>query len=209
MLFKGFSLGPISIVGPITESYPVLVILWGLLEGLRPSLLQWLALPVIFLGAYAVARFAPNTGETSTVREGDFGRLLACCAASGVGFAAAVVLSQEAAPIIGEVETVWISRATAALTVLPFVLGEKGLAIRGPQQWTAIAVIGVLDAAGIVAIAAAGLLPGKEFAVVAGATYGAIGVALAAIVLKEQVAKLQWAGVGAIVAGVAALAWPV
>ena len=208
MLFKAFSLGPISIVGPITQCYAVMVIGWGLTQGLNPSLVQWLAIPVIFLGIVLVARFAANTGETSTVRDGDWGKLYFFCGLSALGFASAAVLSQAAAPIVGEVETVWISRLTAALSVLPFLATERHLAIRGAWQWIAIVAAGILDAAGIMAIAAAGLLPGKEFAVVASSSYGAFGVAFAALILKERVAPLQWTGVGLIVAGIAALGWP-
>jgi drug/metabolite transporter (DMT)-like permease len=208
MLFKAFSLGPISIVGPITQCYAVLVIGWGLLHGLEPTPLQWLAFPAIFLGIILVARFAPNEGEASAVSDGDWGKLFLCCGLSAIGFASAAVLSQAAAPIVGEVETVWISRLTAALTVLPFLGTERHLAIRGSWQWIAIIAVGILDAAGIAAIAAAGHLPGKEFAVVASSSYGAFGVALAALVLKERVAPLQWAGVLAIVVSIAALGWP-
>jgi drug/metabolite transporter (DMT)-like permease len=208
MLFKAFSLGPISIVGPITECYAVLVIAWGLTQGLTPNLLQWLAIPVIFAGIILVARFAPNEGETSTVRDGDWGKLFGLCILSAIGFASATVLSQYAAPLIGEIETVWISRATAALAVAPFVLGERHLSIKGSWQWLALIAAGILDSAGIMAIAAAGHLPGKEFAIVASSSYGAFGVAFAALILKERVAPLQWAGVAAIVAGIAALGWP-
>jgi drug/metabolite transporter (DMT)-like permease len=208
MLFKAFSLGPISIVGPITECYAVLVIGWGLTQGLSPTLPQWLALPVIFLGIILVARFAPNEGETSTVREGDWGKLYLFCGLSAVGFASAAILSQTAAPIIGEVETVWISRLTAALSVLQFLATERHLRVRGAWQWVALAAAGILDAAGIMAIAAAGHLPGKEFGVVASSSYGAFGVAFAALILKERVSLLQWAGVAAIVAGIAVLGWP-
>jgi drug/metabolite transporter (DMT)-like permease len=130
------------------------------------------------------------------------------CVLSAIGFASAAVLSQYAAPLIGEVETVWISRATAVLAVAPFVLGERHLSIKGSRQWIALVVAGILDAAGIMAIAAAGHLPGKEFAVVASSSYGAFGVAFAALILKERVASPQWLGVVAIVAGIAALGWP-
>jgi drug/metabolite transporter (DMT)-like permease len=75
MLFKAFSLGPISIVGPITQCYAVLVLGWGLFQGLKPTLVQWSAIPAIFLGIILVARFAPNEGESSTVRDGDWGKL--------------------------------------------------------------------------------------------------------------------------------------
>jgi drug/metabolite transporter (DMT)-like permease len=142
------------------------------------------------------------------VRDGDWGKLYFYCVLSALGFASAAILSQAAAPIAGEVETVWISRLTAALSVLPFVAGERHLAIRGAWQWVALVAAGILDAAGIMAIAAAGQLPGKEFGVVASSSYGAFGVAFAALILKERVAPLQWAGVAAIVAGIAALGWP-
>ncbi|CAN5312143.1 hypothetical protein BH10PSE7_BH10PSE7_21240 [soil metagenome] len=207
-LFRAFSLGPISIVGPLTEGYPVLVVFWGLTSGLRPTWLQWLALPLIFGGGYVVARFAVNEGAANHIREGDFGKLLFYCGICWLGYAAAMILGQTSAVMIGETETTWISRATAALVLLPFMFTERGQAIRGAVQWTAVAIMALLDCLAVIAVAGAGHLEGKEFAVVAAATYGAIGVGLAALVLKEKVNLRQWGGVALIILGVAALAYP-
>ncbi len=48
-LFKALSLGPVSLVGPVTSSYPVLALLWGVYNGLEPSALQWLAVAALSL----------------------------------------------------------------------------------------------------------------------------------------------------------------
>jgi drug/metabolite transporter (DMT)-like permease len=207
-LFKAFSLGPISIIGPITEGYPALVILWGLIGGLKPTFLQWAALPIIFLGAFLVGRFAPTTGEANLVRPGDFRKILFFCGLCMLGYSAAMILTQYSAVVTGEIETTWLSRATAALVVLPFAFAESSRSTITSWQWLGLLAMAILDCIAVIAIASAGRLEGKEFAVVAGATYGAIGVGLAAVVLKERVAPLQWLGIGLIVAGVAALSVP-
>ena len=69
-LFKAFSLGPISLVGPVTAGYPVLVVLWGMAHGLAPSALQWAAVAATLAGAITVARSGAADGGINAVAPG-------------------------------------------------------------------------------------------------------------------------------------------
>lgn len=207
-LFKAFSLGPISLVGPVTAAYPVLVVLWGVTNGLQPSGLQWLAVAATLAGAIIVARSGPADGGIDAVTPSKLPVLLFFCAVASLGYATSVILGQTAALSVGEVEAAWLSRPTALLTILPFMAREPRAPRLTGRHWFGIAAMGALDVLGLIAVNASGHLPGKEFAAVGISAYGAIAVILAMLVLKEKVSAGQWAGIALIVAGVATLAVP-
>ena len=204
-LFKAFSLGPISLVGPITAAYPALVVLWGVANGLSPSALQWAAIAVTLMGAVLVARSGHENGGINAVARKNVLPLLFFCLLCSIGYAASVVIGQKAAVTIGEYEATWISRATAALVLVPFVVGEAKPVSLAPRHWWGIATMAILDMAGLTAINASGFLPEHDFAAIGISTYGASAVILAALVLKEKVSPGQWAGIGLIVSGVAVI----
>ncbi len=202
-LFKAFSLGPISLVGPLTASYPILVVLWGVAQGLEPTLVQWLAVAATMAGAIIVARSGPADGGINAVAPGKLPALFLFSAISMLGYAASIVLGQKAAVSMGEIDAAWLSRATALLTLIPFVAGEKRPARLNRWHWAGILTMGALDVAGLVAVNASGHLPGKEFAAIGISAYGALSVVLAMLVLKEKVSAGQWLGILLIVSGVA------
>jgi drug/metabolite transporter (DMT)-like permease len=207
-IYKAFSLGPISVVGPLTAAYPVLVVMWELLRGLDPTLLQWGAMAAAVIGALIVARSGEPDGGINAVQPGKLPALFIACLVCSLGYAVAVVVGQKTAVMIGEFEAAWISRTTAIAAFLALTFSEpRREAIKG-NMWWGIAAMGLLDAAGLVAVNASGHLPGKEFAAIGISGYGAMAVVLAALVLKEKVAPLQWLGIAMITLGVAALAFP-
>ena len=159
-------------------------------------------------GALIVSRSGTPDGGINAVVPGKLVPLLAACLVCGLGYAVAVVIGQKTAVMIGEIEAAWISRATAVAGFLLLTATEPR---REPVQgniWWWLAAMGILDAAGLIAVNASGHLPGKEFAAIGISGYGAMAVVMAAIVLKEKVSLPQWCGIGLITGGVAALAMP-
>src|SRR5882724_8755210 len=55
-LFKSFAMAPLSIVGPFSAGYPALIVVWGMFFGLSPTLLQYLGIAAILIGAVIVGR---------------------------------------------------------------------------------------------------------------------------------------------------------
>ena len=204
-LFKAFSLGPVSLVGPVTAGYPVLVVLWAVANGLEPTALQWSAVAVTLLGAIIVARSGTEDGGINAVEPGRMPMLLAFCGMAMLGYASSIVLGQNAAVSVGAIEATWLSRATALVTIAPFLLGETRPQPLARRHWAGIFAMGLLDVLGVIAINASGHLPGKEFAAVGISSYGAIAVILAMIFLNEKVSPGQWFGIILIVGGVAAI----
>jgi drug/metabolite transporter (DMT)-like permease len=66
-LYKGFSLAPVSVVGPLTAGYPALVIVWGMVGGLQPSFGQWLAIGLILTGSVIVSRSSAGDGDEQAI----------------------------------------------------------------------------------------------------------------------------------------------
>ena len=75
-LFQAFSLGPISLVGPLTAGYPVLTVLWGVANGLEPTLLQWACVAATLIGAIIIARSGTEEGGINAVEPGKMPLLL-------------------------------------------------------------------------------------------------------------------------------------
>lgn len=204
-LFKAFSLGPISLVGPITAGYPILAVLWGVFNGLEPSLLQWMAVAATLLGAIIVSQSGTEDGGINAVAPGKMPTLLFFAALAVLGYSSSIVLGQRAALMVGEADATWLSRATALLVLVPFMLGEGKFGPLTKRNWWGIFIMGGLDILGVIAVNASGHLPGKEFAGIGISAYGAVAVILAMIFLKEKVSPGQWVGISLIVAGVAAV----
>jgi drug/metabolite transporter (DMT)-like permease len=208
-LFKGFSLAPISIVGPFTSGYPALVIFWHLYQGLHPTPLEWLALALALAGALVVARTGPADGGLNAIAPGKLPVVIGASLFAAVCFASTIIMGQEAARLIGQYETTFVSRFPAALALLPLMLRDRvsNAAITRPAGFGLIAMA-ALDVAAVSAINAAGFFPGAEYSSMGISLYGAIAVVLATLFLKDKVTLPQWLGIAMIVASVALLGWP-
>jgi drug/metabolite transporter (DMT)-like permease len=207
-IYKAFSLGPISVVGPLTSLYPILVVAWGLLNGLDPSVLQLIATAAALAGALLVSRSSSPDGGFNSVLPGNLVPLLVACLVCSAGYALSVIIGQKTAVMIGEIESAWISRATAVGVFLMIASGEPRREAVAGRIWLGIAAMAVLDAGGLVSVNASGHYPDKEFAAVGISGYGAMSVMLAALVLKESVSIPQWVGIAMITGGVAVLSMP-
>ena len=160
-LFKAFSLGPISLVGPITAGYPVLAVLWGVVNGLEPTPLQWACVAATLIGAIIVARSGTEDGGINAVEPGKMPVLLLFAAMSVLGYSSSIVLGQQAALTVGEIEATWLSRATALIILIPFVLSEGKFTPLTTRHWRGIFLMGGLDVLGLIAVNASGHLAGQ------------------------------------------------
>ena len=122
-------------------------------------------------------------------------------------FAVSLTAGQAAAPIFGEVETVWLARLFGLLTIGVLYLWRSPAAPL-PMRWLPLlALMGCLDVAALGTIVAAGNLPDPEFATVVSSAFGAVTVhACARVFLKEPISPAQLGGMALIFGGVGALA---
>lgn len=206
-LFLALTLAPVSIVGPIVGGYPALIVLWGLVNGLQPTTLQWLCIALILVGVIVVARSEHEGEGHSDVLPGKLPLVLIASAVSSIGYAATAVIGQKAAVSLGAIETTLLSRFPAAGVLLLLMLWQKQpTAPINRTAWLGIFAMAAFDATAETAINAATYFPDRELGSMAISASSATSVLLAMVVLKEKVTALQWAGVLTIVAGVAALA---
>lgn len=205
LLYQGLAMGPVTIVAPIVGSYPALVIVIALLQGVRPSLLQWAAMGVVMAGVVVVARTAGTFEEPGGWTRAALRQTVLIALLSALGFAVAVSAGQAATPVYGEVQTVWISRLIGLAALLPMFL-LPAYELRLPLRWwPLLAAQGALDTGAYLALFAGSAGEGAAIAAVTASGFGAVTVLLARVFLKERMTWAQWGGIALIFAGVAVL----
>lgn len=202
-LFTAIASGPVSLAVPITMAYPATSVMLAALLGSVPSVVQIVCVAIIVIGTILVAH-----GEDATEDAIDPARrrkTIICALLAHVTFVIAVFAGQKAAPLFGEIESVWLSRIAGSLVVLPLLF------LPAKEQFPRLAdvplllLFGLLDVLAISLIFAAGRADQPELAIACATASGAVTVILARIFLREQVALLRWLGIAATFAGVAGL----
>jgi drug/metabolite transporter (DMT)-like permease len=203
-LYRAFEIGKLSLVGPVSASYPALTVILSMLSGEHLSAVSIAGIVAALLGVLWVAageksRVNANPEQTSEGIAG-LGWAIAAAASFGVLF---WLLGIRIIPRTGAVATVWLIRVTGAILTFATVLVKKiPLRIKSRQISAQLYTMGFFDT-GAFALSNLGMRLGQVAAVsVLGSLYGAVTVALAATFLKERIAPLQWTGIAAIFLGV-------
>ena len=211
-LYHSFEIGTMSIVGPVSSSYPALTVALSLLSGERIHALRGTGLAVTLLGVILAATSfaeqaksaptaAPIQNETAHAHLSN-GVGWAICAAVGFGVLF-WFLGFHVVPLVGSAVSVWVMRLTAlvALAVLA-VPGRQTIRPPHGSVWWLLLAVGVLDTAAFVANNA-GLSTGQVSVVsVLASLYGAVTVLLSWIFLRERLERSQWLGIALIFAGI-------
>ncbi len=208
LLYQGLTRGPVTIVAPIVGSYPALVVAIAVALGARPSPLQWAAMAVVLAGVVIVARCARRFEVPGAVARHELHRTVAIALASAAGFSVAVSAGQAAAPIYGELQTVWVSRVISLVSLLLLFLVAGRRVRLSVRWWPVLGAQGVLDTSGYLALFAGSQALNAEIAAVTASGFGAVTVVLARCFLREAMTGLQWLGVVLLFAGVAVLSAP-
>lgn len=210
LLYAALAIGPMSILSPLTAVLSALVpMTWGLLGGER---LPWWGYPALggVLVAIVLVGFVPEKGA---VRPRPRGILYAV--ASGLLIGAFFILVDQTPsdsglyPVVG-------NRAVSG-AVLLVVVGVLLVRARGRgapafpglrSAWPIILACGVADAAANVLILTGLRMGDLAVMSVLAALYPAGTIALAAVVLRERIAPVQWVGLGLALTSAAVLAIP-
>ena len=210
-LYHSFEIGTMSIVGPVSSSYPALTVALSLLSGERIHVLRGAGLAVTLIGVIlAATSFVSNyAGKTPSPANPQHAHAQL---SKGVGWAILAALGFgilfwflgfHVVPLVGSAVSVWVMRMTA-LVSLAVAAGPARQTLELPRGavWWMLLTVGILDTAAFVANNA-GLNTGEVSVVsVLASLYGAVTVVLAWIFLRERLERSQWFGIVLIFIGI-------
>jgi len=210
LLYAALAIGPMSILSPLTAVLSALVpMTWGLLSGER---LPWWGYAAVggVLVAIVLVGFVPEKGAVRPKLRG-----IVYATFSGVLIGAFFVLVDQAPhdsglyPILAN-RSVSGAILLVVLLVLLVVARRRGMpAFPGLRRaWGLIVACGIADAAANVLILIGLRMGDLTVMSVLAALYPGGTIALAAIVLRERIAPVQWIGLGLALASAAVLAIP-
>jgi drug/metabolite transporter (DMT)-like permease len=206
-LYHSFEIGTMSIVGPVSSSYPALTVALSLFSGERIHALRGAGLVITLMGVILAATSFAQPGSAATGINEPTAHL-----SKGVGWAISAAvgfgvlfwfLGFHVVPLVGSAVSVWVMRLTA-LVSLAVVAAPARQTIRPPRGsvWWLLLAVGVLDTAAFVANNA-GLSTGQVSVVsVLASLYGAVTVLLSWIFLRERLERSQWLGIVLIFGGI-------
>jgi drug/metabolite transporter (DMT)-like permease len=205
-LFTALTLGPVSIVTPIAGAFPAPALLFAVIGGLRPTLVEWLAMAAVLAGVALVSQSGERHQATGAIEPGKLKSVVGLSLLAGLSFAVSLTAGQAAAPALGSIETAWLARVFALVTVALLYL-RPSVEWQPPGRWLPfLAFMGCLDVLALTTIMAAGHMPNPAVATVVASSFSAVSVVLARIVLKEIIVPIQLIGMALIFGGVAGLA---
>lgn len=207
-LYRSFEIGKMSIVAPISASYPVLTCLLSAATGERLTFFRVAGIAFTVTGVVLVARGekavsdAVHVDATAHPEGKHLGVSWALMAALGFGVMF-WLLGIRVVPLLGAAPSVWLIRLTSALVTAAIVIILRlpfGSAAANANPF--LLGMAVLDTSSYV-LNNYGMQHEQTSVVsVLASLYGAVTVALAAILLKEPVSRLQWIGIVSIFAGI-------
>jgi drug/metabolite transporter (DMT)-like permease len=207
-LYRSFEIGKLSIVAPISACYPVLTMLLSALTGERLTPLRLFGLALTIAGVVVVARGEQAPNDASPIDDGarpektrlGVGWAIFAAAGFGVMF---WLLGLRVVPLLGSSPSVWVIRLTSVATtaLVMLVARQSGaLPLRRDTPW--IFGVGLLDTSAYVFNNYGMLHEQTSVVSVLASLYGAVTVALAALLLREKVSPSQWLGIVAIFIGI-------
>jgi drug/metabolite transporter (DMT)-like permease len=208
-LYHSFEIGVMSIVGPVSSSYPALTVALALASGERIHALRGIGMAVTLAGVILAAMsFAPKANDASapsgTSSQGYLSRGVGWAILAAVGFGLMFwFLGFHVVPLVGDAVSVWVMRLTALVSLAVFALPARQ-SISPPHGgvWWMLAAVGFMDTAAFVANNA-GLHIGPVSVVsVLASLYGAVTVLLSWIFLRERLERSQWLGIVLIFVGI-------
>lgn len=208
-LYYAFQIGVMSIVAPISSSYPALTVALALLSGERIQPLRAAGLALTLTGVVlAATSFAPNSnGESSAANASSRAHLAkgvswAILSAIGFGFLF-WFLGFHVVPVAGSAFSVWMIRLSTFLTLaLVAAPARQTLRLPSGNVWWLLVAVGVMDTVAFVANNAALHIGQVSVVSVLASLYGAVTVLLSWIFLRERLERTQWFGIALIFLGI-------
>jgi drug/metabolite transporter (DMT)-like permease len=203
-LYRAFEIGKMSVVAPLSASYPALTLLLSLSGGGRLTAARTAGIICVLLGAIAVAAGEKNPAVGTAEGSTSGGAGIGWAILSGIGFGFLFwLLGLHIVPRVGAPQTVWMIRMTSsALAGILLLAGKTTIRLpRDNTKWL-VSGMGLLDTGAFLMSNRAMQMEHIAVVSVLGSLYGAVTVALAAVFLRERISRWQSAGIVAIFAGI-------
>jgi len=203
-LYRAFEIGKMSVVAPLSASYPALTLLLSRLSGEQLTGVRTAGIFCVLLGAIVVAsgEKAPDARDIEAMNRGGAGIGWAILAGIGFGFLF-WLLGTQIVPRVGATQTVWMIRLTSsAVAAILIFAGKQPMRLpRDNTSWL-VFTMGFLDTGAFILSNRSMQMEHIAVVSVLGSLYGAVTVVLAAIFLRERISRWQFAGIVAIFAGI-------
>ena len=206
-LFKAFEIGKLSVVAPLSASAPALTVVLSYFSGEKLTVIRIAGIVTILLGVLLVAGGEKPSSTDDPESQQRSGKGLGWALCSAVTFGVLFwILGLHAVPQTGSFATVWLIRFMGTIITLAILLLWR-LPVRLPAEgiatvrWQMVGM-GILDTSAYVLNNRGLQVEQVSVVTVLASLYGAVTVALAALFLRETVARLQWCGIASIFAGI-------
>jgi drug/metabolite transporter (DMT)-like permease len=201
-LYRGMTVGTISIVAPISATGAAIPVVFGLMRGERASPLQSVGVLLALVGVVLASRVPddPKAVVRPKMAPGVGYALLAA-----LGFGGFFVLLHEASAN----DVLWagaIQRLTGVCVTLAVVLVRRTSLRVGRDRLTSLVTMGVLDTSANVLYGFASISGLVSLASMLASLFPVVTVVLARVVLRERTSSVQGTGVILALAGVACIA---
>jgi drug/metabolite transporter (DMT)-like permease len=209
-LYRSFEVGKLSVVAPLSASYPALTVGISVFTGEHLTAMRAAGIMLILIGVIVVVWGEAESESVAPASQS----ILKKKPESGIGAAmiAAVgfgvlfwLLGNRVVPRVGFASTVWMIRLTSsALTALVVLAMKQPISL--PRNDTVslwLLAMGVLDTGAFVLNNRGMQLEQVSVVSVLASLYGAVTVLLSTVVLREKMSRWQWLGIVAIFAGIA------
>ena len=186
-LYRGFAVGAMGIVAPISAAAPTVPLAVDALHGTVPSSLQWLGIALVLIGIATLSRERSAAAGSRTAA----GAGLAVLAALGFG---AFVVGIDAG---ADESASWavVAARTASVALAGTVALTTGTPLRPPRRLlVTLVAVGVFDTAANIMVAAATTLGAAGIVAVLSALYPIVTVLLARLVLDERLSAAKRMG---------------
>lgn len=208
-LYRSFEVGKLSVVAPLSASYPALTVAISVFTGEHLTAMRAAGIMLILTGVIVVVRgeVEPDNVEPASVApKKRAARGIGPAMISAAGFGVLFwLLGNRVVPRVGFASTVWMIRLTSsALTAIVIVALKQPIALRRKDSvsiW--LLGMGVLDTGAFVLNNLGMQLEQVSVVSVLASLYGAVTVLLSTVVLREKMSRWQWLGIVAIFAGIA------
>jgi drug/metabolite transporter (DMT)-like permease len=195
-LYRGFSIGSMAIVAPISATGVILPVVVSLAAGDNPTLLQKLGIAAAIMGTVLASREKNNGGNGSRLSTG-VGMAVGSAFAAGIFF---VVMDRAS-----EADPYWaafLMRFSYFIFLSIIFLLKRPAIQAGKAHLPAIIVLGICDALAGFAYALATTRGMLGLVAVVGALYPAVTVLLSMLILHERPQRTQFIGVLLAVGGI-------